>query len=81
MELAFHHFHSTAIYQLVSEHINDTWRQRYKSYVASMKEGRKCEVEKIWKRILDDVHLTSLYGKQNSMRSGTLRRQYQMFVE
>ena len=22
-----------------------------------MKEGRKCEVEKIWKRILDGVHL------------------------
>ena len=47
----------TAIYELVHEHINDSWRHRYKSYVASMKEGRKCEVEKIWKRILDGVHL------------------------
>jgi hypothetical protein len=46
-----------AIYQLVHEHINDKWLHRYKSYIDSMKEGRKCEVEKIWKRILDAVHL------------------------
>jgi archaellum component FlaC len=45
------------IYELVCEHINDTWRHRYKSHIATMKEGRKCEVEKIWKRILDGVHL------------------------
>jgi hypothetical protein len=47
----------TAIYELVHEHINGSWRHRYKSYVASMKEGRKCEVEKIWKRILNGVRL------------------------
>lgn len=46
-----------AIFELVCKHINDTWRQRYKSYVTSMKEGCRCEVEKIWKRILDGVHL------------------------
>jgi hypothetical protein len=46
-----------AIYLLVHEHINDKWHQRYKSYIANMKGERKCEVEKIWKRILDGVHL------------------------
>jgi hypothetical protein len=46
-----------AIYQLVHEHMNDKWHHRYKTYVASMKDGRKREVEKIWKRILDGVHL------------------------
>jgi hypothetical protein len=46
-----------AIFELVRKHINEKWHHRYKTYVASMKEGRKCEAEKIWKRILDGVHL------------------------
>jgi hypothetical protein len=46
-----------AIFELVRGNINEKWHHRYKTYVASMKEGRKCEVEKIWKRILDGVHL------------------------
>jgi hypothetical protein len=45
------------IFQVVSEHMNGKWHERYKRYVANMKEGRKCEVEKIWKRILDGIHL------------------------
>lgn len=53
------------IFQLVSEHINDKWHDRYKRYVASMKEGRKGEVEKIWRRILDGTHLlASEFGMQ-----------------
>jgi len=46
-----------AIYQEVHEHMHGSWRDRYKSYVASMTEGRKCKVETIWKRILDGVRL------------------------
>ena len=46
-----------AIYELVLKHIDGSWRHLYKSYITGMKEGRKCEVEKIWKRILDGVHL------------------------
>ena len=46
-----------AIYQEVHKHMHGSWRDRYKSYIANMKGERKCEVEKIWKRILDGVHL------------------------